>query len=214
MKIKKALSLLLVLVSIFTFTVNTFAIDYTGTAVYRDGVTGGEWHAGISTNSVGDQIGMARGLDELTDNVSLSIFINPKNTMNNNFKGYYCKDPDGLLTDKEIKAIYTSIASTAKSLGNAHKPYTLLLPMDIYAGSGSITTSRIASLRCDGFAEYCYEYNGTPVMSFVGKAPNYKMEWNISTNDGWYAHCFYSDGSPAPTRMTPKTQAGYMSKLP
>lgn len=218
-KMVKVFVLVLTFCLLLTFNTSVFAANLTGYAIYRNGVDSAGtdlWHTGISVNSTGTQIAQASGTGDTTKTVSLADF---RYKTTNKIMGYYSKS--------STSNAYTSISSTATTMANKKLPYTLLLPMDgaDKSGGGYLTSDEVTSMRCDGFVEYCYEYNNEKIMSFsltTGSVffPTTNTYWDISSVDGLLSHSFISglDSTGmaytlilAPTNMTPKKQAGYLT---
>lgn len=173
------------------------ATGYQGMVGYRDGVLmNKQWHAAVYIYPAGP--GSSAGLVEavgpgyFVQECSYNTFMSyPKNNFVYRKTGYkkYTTSSD---RDK--------IVSTAKYLANMHSiGYTITTLISTGNLSGRIIyPGNITNARCDGVAEYCYEFNGIPIQG---------NPWDISTVEGAMVHNSGYDGSWG---MTPITQASCM----
>ncbi len=215
MRINKILTLALAGILSFSFCVYTYAADYKGYAAFRDGVdlawyTGG-WHAGVSIDSNGDNFYQARGSGQTTGKDDFKGFMNyPK--ANNNFQGYYYMS--GMSTSDRDE-----IVSTGKKLAEYKLPYSLTSPLgaDNANDSDFYSPDEVTSARCDGFLEYCYEWNSVKITEYSWGDDK---PWDISEVErGLIAHSFiYIPGlfgsytlEFSPTLLTPKNQSAFMT---
>ena len=175
-----------------------------GYAVYRDGVeiigsVVTNWHTAIVTAGIGSSgtYAEASGIGQTTGLVSYNSFLN-----GNTFKGYY--KPSSV---SSYSGQRDSVVSTAKTVANLHIPYVAVECItynSIPAGQTHYKPANIKAIRCDGFVEYCFEYNGIRVYGPIsGNA------WDISLNDA-----YAQDVHNGVAAITPKSQAeNYMDRV-
>lgn len=179
---------------------NVLAVDYTGCAVYRDGVASAgidiNWHSGIvishdldSSNAIAHMRGRRSGDD--SESVSKSFFITNNTDFNNKFMGVY-KNSSMQMMD----SVY--IAATARELVSQNIQYVFLNRMDVFdiiaaKKEGVIKPTNVKSLRCDGLVEYCYSYNGLPIQ--INISDPYDLQYD------------------SPVYYNPKTQAQSLTKI-
>lgn len=187
-----------------SITSDPYANGAGGYAVYRDGVeiigsVVTNWHTAIVTAGIGTSgtYAEASGIGLTTGLVSYSSFLN-----GNTFKGYYKPSSVSNYSGKR-----DSVVSTAKTLANLHIPYVAVecITYDsIPAGQTHYKPADIKAIRCDGFVEYCFEYNGIRVYGPIsGDA------WDISLNDA-----YAQDVHNGVAAITPKSQAEkYMEQV-
>lgn len=169
-----------------------------GYAAYRDGVAGNlNWHGaiiygtGITTSSY--IFAQATGSGHTTETVNYSTFLNAKNP-----QGYYRPKSTSLTSSQR-----DSVVATARALVNERISYTLTNPISysMISTTNKYQPSDILGIRCDGFVEYCYEYNNIKVFG----SDSY---WNISLTD---SRCQDEHGG---FLLTPKSQAqNYMTRI-
>lgn len=166
-----------------------------GYAAYRDGVQiiGNvitNWHAGIAVSGVGTsaQFAQATGKNYTTDIVSYSSFVN-----GNTFLGYY--QPASVSYYHPYR---DAVVETAEIVANLHIPYVAVtcitydyIPMT----QTHYNPSDIQAIRCDGFVEYCFEYEGIRLAG----PDNY---WDITLRDTSAQDVHYGVAA-----ITPKKQA-------
>lgn len=187
-----------------SITPDPYANGAGGYAVYRDGVeiigsVVTNWHTAIVTAGIGASgtYAEASGTGLTTGLVSYSSFLN-----GNTFKGYYKPSSVSNYSGK-----WDAVVSTAKTLANLHIPYVAVecITYDtIPAGQTHYKPADIKAIRCDGFVEYCFEYNGIRVYGPIsGDA------WDISLNDA-----YAQDVHNGVAAITPKSQAeNYMDQV-
>ncbi|MHB8063748.1 MAG: hypothetical protein ACYDG2_14125 [Ruminiclostridium sp.] len=177
-------------------------------------LTGG-WHTGISaggSNVSKTNFYQARGSGETTSYDNFQKFMNYPKVKTNTFQGYYYVS--GM--DSYYK---TDILSTADTLADNALPYCLLDPLgtDNSDNSAYISPSEITAARCDGFLEYCYEWNNVKI---TGYSWGDEEVWDISQYDpGLFAHSYiYIPGmfgsytlQHSSTLLTPADQADNMT---
>ena len=133
--------------------------DYTGYAVYRDlappmGWVSGDWHSGLlveKNKNVSQPIIHVSGLTDVLKYSSWSGFVD-----GGDFDGVYRPNQTLTASDKQ------SIAALARELETYDIDYILTHQMraTVWPDASKIEPEDIVELRCDGFVEYCYEYNG------------------------------------------------------
>ena len=181
-----------------TSTMSSRASGRQGYAAYRDGVAGNlDWHGaiiyGTGTTTSSYIFAQASGYGHTTETVNYSVFLN-----NQTPKGYYRPKSTSLTTSQR-----DSVISTARALVNEHISYTLTNPISysMISTTSQYQPSDILGIRCDGFIEYCYEYNNIRVFG----SDSY---WNISHTN---SRCQDEHGG---FLMTPKSQAeNYMTRI-
>ncbi|MGI6030558.1 MAG: hypothetical protein ACOX7F_03540 [Eubacteriales bacterium] len=155
-----------------------------GYAIFRDGVLAIEWHSGIHNSLNVIHIG---GPVEYVSEAPYSTFVG-----SNTFKGVYDARSTLSTSDRE------DILNIASSLISQHIGYSVTAPeinLNIsVAPNSKIQPYQIAARRCDQVVEYCYEYNGIPILG--------GSTWNICYPANWNNHA-----------MTPRTQSGAMVKI-
>ncbi len=158
---------LLAIVEIANSEVETFAAstsNWDGYAIFRDGVTIPiigmkiDWHAGIVYTSTGKsssaitKVAHHPGTGKVaTVNASFSAFLDGNNT----FKG--ARKTPNLTTAVRNKILQTCRDLDAESVGYC---FDVLIKFSGVSSDMQIDPENVKSTRCDGFVEYCYEYNG------------------------------------------------------
>lgn len=156
---------LLAIVEIANSEVETFAAstsNWDGYAIFRDGVnipaTGIEidWHAGIVYTSTGKsssaitKVAHHSGKGYATINATFSQFLDGNNT----FKG--ARKTSNLTTAVRNKILQTCRDLDAEAVGYT---FGVLITCSEVGFDQQIYPENITKTRCDGFVEYCYEYN-------------------------------------------------------
>ena len=175
-----------------------------GYAVYRDGVeiVGSfitNWHTAIVTTGLGTsgKYAEAGGIGLTTRLTEYDNFLD-----GNTFKEYYKP-----FSVSNYIGQRDAVVSTAKTLANLHIPYVAVECItynSIPAGQTHYKPADIKAIRCDGFVEYCFEYNGIRVYDPIsGNA------WDVSLNDA-----YAQDVHNGVAAITPQSQAEkYMEKV-
>lgn len=175
-----------------------------GYIAYRDGVqiVGDivtNWHAAIAVSGVGSsvQYAQATGKNSTTGIVGYNAFMG---SSDNNFLGYYQPTSISFYHPKR-----DSVVSTAKRVANLHIPYvatTCITYSSIPLTQTHYQPSDIKAIRCDGFVEYCLEYNGIRVHGDGSY-------WDITLHDSYTQDVHFGVAA-----ITPKSQAEkYMVKV-
>lgn len=181
---KKLLSILCVCALMLAITMpSQAATGYQGYAVYRGGVAFGlEWHAGImlqpslTSETASGFVGQVENqTPDASEEGSWKDFLIDGNISTNeeeDFKG--CYGPFYNMTGAQRNAVL----ATARLVAAAEIEYTVM--QQIYyrhennpTGKTKVLPSDIDRMRCDGYVEYAYEYNGIRIYG----DDNY---WNIS----------------------------------
>lgn len=175
-----------------------------GYIAYRDGVqildnVITNWHAAIAVSGVGTsvQYAQATGLNSTTGIVGYNAFMGGSD---NNFLGYYQPISVSFYHPKR-----DSVVSTAKRVANLHIPYVAsncITYNSIPLTQTHYQPSDIKAIRCDGFVEYCLEYNGIRVYGN-------DSYWDITLNNPEAQNAHFGV-----LTITPKSQAErYMVKV-
>ena len=190
-KINYSIALILIFMLICSTNVFAAATKYEGMVAYRDGVIGGEWHAGMwvapdasYTNPIVHQAGSG-----YVTRVSYSGFLNA-----NNFKGVYYKS--GAATPREY------LKNMALDLTTRSIAYCSFYMLEHNASSGYILQSNVKKMRCDGVVEYCYEWYSIELMWCYDGT---RRAWDITyTGDCSFHNTLNS--------FSPTVQAGKLTK--
>ncbi len=175
-----------------------------GYIAYRDGVqiigdVVTNWHAAIAVSGAGTsaQYAQATGKNSTTGIVDYNTFMNGPD---NNFLGYY--------QPRSVSFYHSerdAVVSTAKRVANLHIPYvatTCITYDSIPLTQTHYSPSDIKAIRCDGFVEYCLEYNGIRVHGNGSY-------WDITLNDSYTQDVHFGVAA-----ISPKSQAEkYMVKV-
>lgn len=185
-----------------SITPQPYADGVGGYIAYRDGVEiiGSfitNWHTAIAVGGAGTSVKFAQatGGNNTTGIVDYNSFLD-----NNNFLGYYQPASESYYHPKR-----DIVVSTAKTMANLHIPYiasTCISYNYIPLSQTHYRPSDIKAIRCDGFVEYCLEYNGIRV-----GGPD--LYWDISLRDSSAQDVHYGVAA-----LTPKKQCeDYMVKV-
>ena len=193
---------LLAIVEIANSEVETFAAstsNWDGYAIFRDGVTIPNtsiqinWHAGIVYSSTGKsssaitKVAHHSGKGYATINATFSQFLGGNNT----FKG--ARKTSNLTT-----AVRNKILQTCRELDAEAISYDFWVLIK-YSGVGSnlqIYPENLTHVRCDGFVEYCYEYNGECIRgSFINTVTGAEFDNGRSLSD-FTPHSMYDAMKP------------------
>jgi hypothetical protein len=156
---KKILTTIISCFIIFTMLYSTAgaATGYEGYAVYRDGVTLGNWHAALMDEPYSTYylpVVQAPGGSECVKWDSWVNFMNSKN-----FKGVYKPISSTRRDGIEYRDLFVSMGRNLISEGIT---YTVFEQMQYNVGSSGyyVDPNEIISMRCDGVVEYIYEWYG------------------------------------------------------
>ncbi len=161
------ISIFCTLILLLTFTSNSFAYnDYSGLAVYRDGVAVGpielNWHAGLMYHENVKEYGYnaiihIHGPGYDVDFCSYGFDNEDDFLGENDFMGVFAADD---CTSNDLNYI----RETASELTMQAISYTFFSLLEYKDNPGTyINPSEIDKLRCDGVVEYCYEWNNVMI---------------------------------------------------
>lgn len=163
-----------------------------GHAIYRDGVVFDQWHTGIVAHASGPEYSSdgnwvvhARGSGKTTGYDTFDTFLRNKEGEKQNYVG------ERYMSTMTLSDHY-NIFFTAEDMATEAIPYTFVNMISVsLLAPAQLEVSDIEKIRCDGFVEFAYEYNGIKLQAS-------SVYWDISTYLGAINH----DG----ILLTPKTQ--------
>ena len=169
-----------------------------GHAIYRDGVVFDQWHTGIVAHASGPEyfvpgseeednqwVVHARGSGKTTGYDTFDTFMRNKQ---DEYQGYVGERYMSTMTLSD----HHNVFFVADDMATEAIPYTFLNMISVsILAPGQLEVSDIEKIRCDGFVEFAYEYNGIELQAS-------SVYWDISTYLGAINH--------DALLMTPKTQ--------